>query len=625
MADCLIKLDQFQDAYHELGEALSDDPHSVVAQVEMARLLAAAGESREPRTLLSSALAESPANEEAALTLAEIDLREGRPAAAEQLYRSALAHNAGAVEIAITYAQQLHSEHRDDEAGRVLTQAIDTSGKASSTKAQPEMAENAWLALARLKEEQGDFAGAENTYLRAGSAFNSEITVLHLAQFYERHGRIADAQSALQQLPPTARARDMGDLEFALGRPSAALDYYVAAPAEARVQARLIEAEVQADRTVHARLLLAMHRAEFDQGTATILESEIALAEGDAEGGLRLARSAVNLAPDSAPAQYALANLLLASGDPASGARALHSALDLDADFSPAAIALAQVRLAHGDAASAEQLLIPVLQREPANLQALVAHGQVLTASRRFDSAHTIVGRALAINPQAASAHAAAAELASAEGSISGAVAEYQLALSADPNDRSALDGLTQLYQRGRVNYRMIEELETIASRPPQSSALLQLAARLYAKQGWYQEARRCLEHDSASLSQAQEFESRGRLNEAAKLYEAALRQGDSSGIAANNLAWIYLQQQKLDRALELSQTAQKLRPTDPAVMDTAALVHLRRHETAQAIALLHDAARIAHSDHADAQVIAAIRGHLLEAEQSAGKKRRNS
>ena len=70
----------------------------------------------------------------------------------------------------------------------------------------------------------------------------------------------------------------------------------------------------------------------------------------------------------------------------------------------------------------------------------------------------------------------------------------------------------------------------------------------------------------------------------AVRNYEAAVHGGDSSGVSANNLAWIYARQgRELERALALARHARELAPEDPAVLDTLGVVHLARREYSSA------------------------------------------
>ena len=79
--------------------------------------------------------------------------------------------------------------------------------------------------------------------------------------------------------------------------------------------------------------------------------------------------------------------------------------------------------------------------------------------------------------------------------------------------------------------------------------------------------------------------EARGDRPRAKQAYEAIVAWDTRAGIAANNLAWIYVDEGKLDDALRLARIAQEQLRRRPEGEDTLGWVHLRRGATADAIA----------------------------------------
>ena len=116
------------------------------------------------------------------------------------------------------------------------------------------------------------------------------------------------------------------------------------------------------------------------------------------------------------------------------------------------------------------------------------------------------------------------------------------------------------------------------------------------------------------------------RVEQAIANYEAALRRGESTGVAANNLAWIYAQKgQNLDRALELARAAHDRDPKNPAVMDTLGFVYLSRREYSQAVNVLKQAVLLTDSKYpsANASTENSLRQHLSQAFRLSGEKSR--
>jgi len=79
-------------------------------------------------------------------------------------------------------------------------------------------------------------------------------------------------------------------------------------------------------------------------------------------------------------------------------------------------------------------------------------------------------------------------------------------------------------------------------------------------------------------------YETRKDRDSARRAYEQALVSDPHAGVAANNLAWIYAGDGKLDEALELATTAQASLRNRPEPEDTLGLVYLKRGMTSKAI-----------------------------------------
>jgi tetratricopeptide (TPR) repeat protein len=72
--------------------------------------------------------------------------------------------------------------------------------------------------------------------------------------------------------------------------------------------------------------------------------------------------------------------------------------------------------------------------------------------------------------------------------------------------------------------------------------------------------------------------------------YLQALRIDPSAGVAANNLAWIYAEEGRLDEALSLATTAQSALRQRPEVEDTLGWIYLKRGDTQRAMTAFENA-----------------------------------
>jgi Flp pilus assembly protein TadD len=87
-------------------------------------------------------------------------------------------------------------------------------------------------------------------------------------------------------------------------------------------------------------------------------------------------------------------------------------------------------------------------------------------------------------------------------------------------------------------------------------------------------------------------YDATGETDKARQAYEKALEVQPGFAPAANNLAWLLLQQgQDPDRALALAKQAKSHLPDDPAVADTMGLAYLAKGLFPSAVAELSDAA----------------------------------
>jgi tetratricopeptide (TPR) repeat protein len=126
--------------------------------------------------------------------------------------------------------------------------------------------------------------------------------------------------------------------------------------------------------------------------------------------------------------------------------------------------------------------------------------------------------------------------------------------------------------------------------------------ANVYLAQGRKQEAIAKFEssiqtspkNPSAYLSLALLYETEREYKKAMDVYERALAQNPNFWFAANNLAFLIAEnsQSKADyeRALELALGALKIRPGDPAILDTLGWVHFRLGNYSQAGELIEQA-----------------------------------
>lgn len=682
IGECLLKLSRPGDAFAAFQRAVDLDDQNTAAHLKLGQLYLASGDADHANVHAQALLHGGSLSVDALILMGSAEAAAGHTHEAEQTFRRVLELQPGRVPVAVALAEVYVAGGSPDEARTLLT---------DTAKAQPQSA-SLWLALGRLEEEQGNQAAAENAYRSAVAAENTPETNLRLAQFLERGANLQEVQKVLATVDemrpslPIARA----DFDMTAGRPEAAAEAYLKnlnphlgpAPAlsqqpegdRAQLAARLIESELaqaaagnlellpeHPEQPTAAQTQLGLARLHlkdfddaFDDATKKVLQAEISLVDANPAMALHEAQEAVKLAPGSAPAHYVLGRVQQAIGSNDAAVQEYEAALTQDSDYLPAHLALGEAALANGDAKQAHTHAALVVRAEPANLDALELFARTLAAEHEYPGAELILLRLQRLDPNSAVPGLVRGDIALAQSQPGHALIDYQLALAHDPHSSAAMERLVRVYRQGTVTRPMLTRMESIASTPPVSPALLELAGRLFADHGWTRDASRCLRkalaidperssaarflasvelrngdamsaasaaahepHISPLLSgwQAQRADD---LPAAVGAYEAAVRAGDPTGLACNNLAWIYAERgQKLDKALSLALRARQAQPENAAVADTLGFVHLARHEYTEAIRVLESAQKLAKGQNPEMQ--AEVQRHLKQAYLRAG------
>jgi tetratricopeptide (TPR) repeat protein len=566
--------------------------------------------------VLHEAAIAHPHDEAPWLALARFEEEKGNVAAADQDYRRAL-EASGSREAKLRMAQFLARNSRIAEAEQLL--------------AEVDHKEHV-----RLSTSRADFE------LLLGRAIDA----------------VKDYTSALQRYPgshSTSASTTSVPVTGTLSRPL--------------VVARLIEADLalahkQPDgvsRIQHAKTLIARYARELDAATSESLQAEIALVSGDLLRAQEHAKRALELAPDSVAGNFVAGLVQQSAGDLPAANRYWNVALEKDPDFLPARQAVAAHALSSGDAASAEEYIVPVVRDEPANFLALCIYARALQAKGELEAAKLIARRAQAADGSSSQPHMILGDLEMQQNRLASAFIQYQQAILLEPGSAEAMARLERVYRKGKVTRPMLMRMERVAGSAPASAPLMEVVGRLYAQHGWQHDAERALReaakldpsrtsaHTALALAYAHQGDQRAAadslahtgetaaeliagaraaeqkdLTAAIRSYEAAMRGGESSGAAANNLAWIYAQRGlDLDRALELAQFAHQRAPQNPAVLDTLGFVQLRRREYSAAIATLRHAvelARLVPAVQIDPTIRVELRRHLAEAYIRAGQ-----
>jgi tetratricopeptide (TPR) repeat protein len=671
MGECLLAMDRTREAFSAYNKAIELDDTHQTAHLRLGELYLLSGSVDHATEQAEVVLNRGRDNLDALSLLGSAASASGNDGIARNAFEDVLEKDPTRVKVALSLAELLNRRGETETARAVLLRAAQAQPKSPAP----------WLTLGRLEETLGRTQQAEDAYHRAISIEDSAETNLRLAQFFERTSRVKEARLLLlhvDALRPAFRTAS-ADFNLVTSNPHGAQQDYLRAlngfssPQEkdgrenrARMISRLIEADLASQTpssgasgnvsvVALARKHLDYFRNEIDPATHEILLAEIAIGDEDLTTAGIHADAAVQLAPESAPAQYVDGIVKLRMDDLAGARAAFESALENDPTHIPSRLALGQLLLDQGDIDGAQSNVVPVVREEPVNLPALILFGHVLLAQNDMGSAQVIASRAEAAAPHSPLPDLLRGKIFLAQHDPGSALIAFQKAVLLDPGGEEAVEGLARAYSGGQVKREMLLGMEKIARAEPASPTLLEISGRLFAEHGWNEDAKRCLAsalridptRSSAALRLARALAVSGEDNKASQYavlvpgisqvlqgvsaeqrgdktaaidhYEAAVRAGDRTGIAANNLAWIYAEQEShLGRALEVAQRAVELAPRDAGTLDTLGFVHFKRREYTDAVKAFEHARIIARSEHAPE--LPDIESHLRAAYISAGQ-----
>jgi tetratricopeptide (TPR) repeat protein len=672
IGECEWSLDRQAESLNAFMKAAELDSNNLSAQLHLAQVFLAGGAPDRALIFADIVLAHEPNNLDAMAVAAGANVYLGNLPAATTRFQEILKRDPGRADAAITLSQIYSASGNVTQARSVLLTAASKAPKSAPIQ----------LALAHFEEEQGQSTDAEAAYRKAVLLQDDAATNLRFAQFLERRARIPEAETVLRKVDSMSPAKPyaLADFQLVSGKSSDASRQYLdqlmrhennsGDKAAATLAARAIESKLilasqqsglQQELSLReAKTALGTHRADLGDAMTMVLAAEIDLVQGDATSAESLARSAVAAHSESPSAHYVLGLALSRIGKNPEARAEWQTVVDENPTFVPARLSLAELSLSDGDASGAEQFIVPVVRQEPANLAALELFGRVLIAEKEFGSANSIAMRYETIDKTSPLPHILLGNSALAQHHLAYALIEFEQAVLLDPSSSAAMDGLVRVYRMGTITRPMLQHMERTAATPPSSSALMELAGRLYLEHGWNADATRCFravlqmdpkrttaavqlaaleartgDVEAAASSAANTSASNSLLISALRAdaarndpaavrqYEEALQKGDSSGVAANNLAWIYAQQgTNLDRALQLAQRAREANPISPAVTDTLGYVLLKRREYSMAVAELKHADDLMHAQNStDKELAAAIHEHLAQAYRNSGQK----
>ncbi len=393
--------------------------------------------------------------------------------------------------------------------------------------------ESSYTTLAVVRMSAGQRAEARKALEAAVSAApTSPRTHLSLAYFHWSVGELMDAERALQ------RALDLAQDDVLVNRTAAM--FYMSSKRMAQAEP-FVQKVVARDGRPAAKLALA----------------DFYMAAGRLPEGVRTLKSLTGEAALKSAVQMRLAILAYRAGNRTEARSTLAATLADDPKNVPALLTQGRWLLADRRVDDAIRIAESAVALQPASTQGQYLLGLGYETAGRMDEAARAYGEALRLNPQTAVAQLALARVQLARGSGSSAVELAQQARTSQPDNPDARATYARTLIRARAFARAAPEVASLRREFPKNAVVLALEGYLLA--------------------------ATGRFAESERAYESAVALEPRYVDGLVGLATAKVSLKKVDEARRLIVAATTAQPDVPALLTTAARVHLVASEFTQA------------------------------------------
>jgi len=488
---------------------------------------------------------------------------QARGAEATELWVRAVAKAPENLSFRVSLADRYEASGKVDQARKLLTEGVEKLGTAA-----------AWGTLAEFERRNGHSDKALEAINQAtkvqpasaeGLAFLKADVLIDL-------NKLDEAQALVDQIKePASRDLLKGRVLLARGQPQAALAAFDSGlrrwpnNAGGRYLAGLAARDV-GDYDRAASEFREAIRADSKATDAALMLAYLELSRGNYKDATEFARNFMTNRSGARPEGYDIYIRAATAQGLYDSARRTADSMAKAGFQREAAVSRAGIEAAaQGHEAAARSLQKAGLDlADPANEMVLRALAEQLVAAGKPDEALAPIARALAAHPDAASLYEIQGTVLVNAKRYPEASKSLEKALQLDPSQGRAKTGLAQIAAENGDPKKAIALYDEAAKALPQDVTPAYLAAQLVLASG-----------DRVGAKQ--------RLEE-------VVRRDPGHAASRNDLAWLLAESnQDLDRALQLAEAAHKIDPR-PEVTDTLGWVHLQRGELDLAVASFDEA-----------------------------------
>jgi tetratricopeptide (TPR) repeat protein len=624
---------EWREAYTNLQHAIQLDPTRVDARLSLGNLYLAARDFPNARDEASYALQRDPNSAPAHELMGMTLLMERQPDNALRELSKVVELDPRSPSGYINLALVEVGLGRNDDAEKHFEQAVSVAPRS----AQP------YINLANFYRLQRQMPRAEEV-LQQGAKLNPDTVSLYIAWadlLYS--GQRKDAAEAVidsmrrRPLKPAQVALAAGDFYFARKETERALAEYrrglAADPKNLEIQNHMVECYLGSDRIEEARKWNAAVLSQRPQDVyAGIAKARILLASGKRDDAIAEFRRLASQAQDLPQVHYYLAQAYRQNQSLEEAKTELLETLRMAPSMVAAQHSLAELYLAQRDLDSAQALSEEIVRKNPADAAARALLGAVFLQRGETAKALDQFLAARQVSPTPLMAVNLGRVYAS-ERKWADAQKAFEDALRLDPRFVQALDGLASLWVQQKKPAQALSRMEQYVAAYPQDAAGYLILGSLHADLKQYDQARselaqaarldstlvmarirladicRLLGDIPAAIQAYEEvlrlqpkspavhtvlgdlYQRQRNLPMAQKHYEEALAIDPGFALAANNLAWLYAQDNggNLDVALSLAQKAKELQPELLNSTDTLGWIVYKKGLYREAIQLFRE------------------------------------